>query len=223
MVEISFFMSLDKFLQKFVAKEHKFYPLFIKLSDYIVEAAVILHEEVSETDENKRKEFSIKIKEYETAGDKVTATLFDELYKAVITPFDREDVHQFASNLDTFLDFLDDCATKIALYQPKGYDKKLVEISGAILEDARCTAQITANLEKIRDRVERIDSICDRMKEIEHLVDDMYEEYVAHIFKDEKDPIELIKKKNIVQILEDTTDHAKHLSETVRSIIVKMS
>jgi len=46
---------------------------------------------------------------------------------------------------------------------------------------------------------------------------------MAFIFKNETDPIELIKKKNIVQILEDTTDHAKHLSETVRSIIVKMS
>jgi len=68
-----------------------------------------------------------------------------------------------------------------------------------------------------------IDEICDKIKSIEHKVDDLYEDYMAFIFKNETDPIELIKKKNIVQILEDTTDHAKHLSETVRSIIVKMS
>jgi len=216
-------MSLDKFLQKFVAKDNRFYPLFISLSDHIVEAATILCQEVSETDEARRIELSKKVKEHETAGDKITARLVDELYKAVITPFDREDVHQFGSNLDTFLDLLDDSAKKIAMYQPEGFDEKLVRISEAILQDARHTSEITANLPKLRDRVEVLNKLCNKIKEIEHHVDDLYEEYMAHIFKNEKNPIELIKKKNIVQILEDTTDHAKHLSDTVRSIIVKMS
>lgn len=216
-------MFLDKILQVFVTKENKFFPLFISLSDLICEAAQFLVEETEETDEGKRKEMAGKIKKHETAGDKITATLFDELYKAFVTPFDREDVHQFASNLDTFLDLLDDSGKKISMYQPKGCDHQLTEIAKYILEDARYTAQITANLEKIRDRVDLIDGICDEMKVIEHKVDDLYEDYMAYIFKNETDPIELIKKKNIVQILEDTTDHAKHLSETVRSIIVKMS
>jgi len=216
-------MSLDKFLQKFVAKDNRFYPLFISLSDHIVSAAAILNQEVSEADEKKRVELSKKVKEHETAGDKITATLLAELYNAVITPFDREDVHLFGSNLDTFLDLLDDSAKKIAMYQPEGCDEKLIRISESILEDAHHTAEITANLPKLRDRIEPINRLCDKMKEIEHHVDDLYEEYMAYIFKNEKNPIELIKKKNIVQILEDTTDHAKHLSDTVRSIIVKMS
>lgn len=216
-------MFIDKLLQAFVTKETKFFPLFISLSDLICEAAEFLVKETEETDEEKRNEMSKRIKEHETSGDKITATLFDELYKAFVTPFDREDVHQFGSNLDTFLDLLDDSGKKISMYQPKGCDPQLTEIARYILEDARCTAKITANLEKIRDRVELIDGICDDMKAIEHKVDDLYEDYMAYIFKNEKDPIELIKKKNIVQVLEDTTDHAKHLSETVRSIIVKMS
>ncbi len=216
-------MFLDKILQVFVTKENKFFPLFISLSDRICEAAELLVEETEETDEEKRKELSRKIKAHETEGDKITARLFDELYKAFVTPFDREDVHQFGSNLDTFLDLLDDSAKKISMYQPKGCDAQLTEIAKCILEDARYTAEITANIEKIRDRVEMIDGICDEIKSIEHRVDDLYEDYMAFIFKNETDPIELIKKKNIVQILEDTTDHAKHLSETVRSIIVKMS
>lgn len=216
-------MSLDKFLQKFVAKDNRFYPLFISLSDHIVAAATILHEEVAETDEEKRVSLAKLVKEHETSGDKITARLVNELYNAVITPFDREDVHLFGSNLDTFLDLLDDSAKKIAMYQPQGCDEKLVQISQAILEDAKYTAEITANLPKLRDRVELINNLCNQIKTTEHRVDDMYEEYMADIFRNEKNPIELIKKKNIVQILEDTTDHAKHISDTVRSIIVKNS
>lgn len=216
-------MSLDKFLQKFVAKDNRFYPLFISLSDHIVAAADILNQEVAETDEEKRIDFARSVKEHETAGDHITAQLVHELYNAVITPFDREDVHLFGSNLDTFLDLLDDSAKKIAMYQPEGCDEKLMQISEAILEDARYTAEITVNIPKLRDRVEVINDLCNKIKHTEHLVDDLYEEYMAYIFKNEKNPIELIKKKNIVQILEDTTDHAKHLSDTVRSIIVKMS
>lgn len=216
-------MKLDKFLQVFVTKENKFYPLFISLSDLICRSAELLVQQTREQDEKERVRLAKQIKAFESEGDKITACLFDTLYKAFVTPFDREDVHQFASNLDTFLDFLDDSAKKFAIYQPKECDEHLIRIAEAILEDARYTAQITANIEKIRDRVELLDSICDSMKAIEHQVDDLYEEYMAYIFKNEKDSIELIKKKNIVQVLEDTTDHAKHLSETVRSIIVKMS
>lgn len=216
-------MSLDKFLQKFVAKDNRFYPLFISLSDHIVAAASILKEEVAETDEEKRIGLAKKVKEHETSGDKITATLVNELYNAVITPFDREDVHLFGSNLDTFLDLLDDSAKKIAMYQPQGCDDKLIQISEAIFKDAEYTAEITANIPKLRDRVELLNDLCNKIKEIEHSVDDMYEEFMADIFKNEKNPIELIKKKNIVQILEDTTDHAKHISDTVRSIIVKNS
>ncbi len=216
-------MVLDKFLQKFVVKEKKFYPLYVKQSETIIEAAKLLIDLSMEIDKDKRISISKKIKEYETQGDKLTSLIFYDLYKTVVTPFDREDVHQLASTLDTMLDFIHDTGKKFAIYQPKGVDNNLVEIARYILEDSLCILNITNNLEKIRDKIDYLDKQCSRMKEIEHVVDDIYEEYMAQIFRDEKDPIELVKKKNIVQALEDTTDHAKDVAETVRTIIVKMS
>ncbi|MBP1670676.1 MAG: hypothetical protein H6Q22_248 [Bacteroidetes bacterium] len=64
---------------------------------------------------------------------------------------------------------------------------------------------------------------CNKIKEIEHKVDDLYEEFNSFLFDTEKDAIELVKHKNIVQSLEDTTDRAKDISDTVRSIIIKLA
>ena len=62
-----------------------------------------------------------------------------------------------------------------------------------------------------------------RIKEIEHKVDELYENFISNLFINEKDAIELVKHKNIVQALEDTTDRAKDISDSIRSIIVKLA
>lgn len=216
-------MFLDKFFQLFVAKEKKFFPLYTQQSQIISKAAELLLQLTRESDEAKRNTLAKEIKMLESDGDKVTHTLFDELYTTFVTPFDREDVHQLASQMDSFLDYIDDSAKKFSIYQPIGTDTKLIEIAEYINKDAQCIAETVQNLDKIRNKVDLLDKLCDRMKQIEHIVDDIYEDYMAYIFHNEKDPIELVKKKNIVQCLEDTTDYAKHVSETVRTIIVKMS
>ena len=67
-----------------------------------------------------------------------------------------------------------------------------------------------------------IRQVYSRIKEDEHICDDIFESYMSNLFEVEKDAIELVKKKNIVQALEDTPDVAKSLSNTIRSIAVKM-
>lgn len=216
-------MKLDNFFQLFVVKEKKFYPLYISQAENIVKAATLLIRLTKEEDMDNRKILAKRIKECETAGDVITNNIFQELLNTFVTPFDREDIHQLASKMDTFLDFLHDSSKKFAIYQPKGIDAKLIDIAEYILKDAECLLEITKDFENIRKDVTRIGKHCDRMKEIEHIVDDIYEAYMSSIFQDEKDTVELIKKKNIVQALEDTTDHAKDVAETVRGIIFKMS
>ena len=74
-----------------------------------------------------------------------------------------------------------------------------------------------------RKQIKQIGEICDRIKDIEHSVDDIYESFMSNLFQTEKDAIELVKNKNIVQALEDTSDAAKATSGIIRSIMVKMS
>lgn len=215
-------MNLDKILQIFVVKEKRFFPLFQQSAENIKKAAELLLEQTKEDDADKRRVYAHRIKECETLGDRITDKIIDELLDAVVTPFDRDDIHQLAENMDTFLDCIRDCSKKIAIYQPKDPSRKVIEIAEYVLKDAEILLQITGLFEQMRDKAKELDALCDNIKEIEHIVDDIYESYMSNLFEFEKDPIELVKKKNIIQAIEDISDEAKRLSSTVRNIVVKM-
>lgn len=215
-------MKIDKFLQLFVVKEKRFFPLFDQSAQNIKKAAELLLEQTKEDDAEKRREYAHRIKEYETIGDRITDKIVDELLDAVVTPFDRDDIHQLAEDMDTFLDCIRDCSKKIAIYQPKDPSHKVIEIAEYIVKDADILVEITGLFEQMREKAKELDKLCDDIKEIEHVVDDIYESYMSNLFEFEKDPIELVKKKNIIQAIEDTSDIAKGLASTIRSVVVKM-
>ena len=99
--------------------------------------------------------------------------------------------------------------------------KKLIEIAEYIQRSAEILLEITGLFDQMRAQVRKIDSLCDAMKDIEHTVDDIYEGYMSNLFEFEQNAIELVKKKNIAQALEDTSDSAKSVSSIIRSIAVK--
>jgi len=214
-------MKIDNFLQLFVVKEKRFFPLYIQSAENIVKAAKLLVEITEEDDPEKRIIIAHRIKECETAGDRITDTIVDELMNAFVTPFDRDDIHKLAEDMDTFLDNIRDASKKISIYQPRS-SRKLQSISKYILQDAELVLQMTNKFEDMRKDIKKIDELCDQVKEIEHIVDDIFESYMSTLFAKEADAIELVKKKNVAQALEDVSDVAKSLSNTIRSIAVKL-
>ncbi len=216
-------MNLNKILQIFVVKEKRFFPLFISSAENIVKAASLLVELSREDDPDERHLLSHRIKECETTGDRITDRIVDELMNSYVTPFDRDDIHALAEDLDTFLDTIRDAAKKIAIYQPKKSSHKLTEISEYILKDAELLLALTQRFEVMHDDLKEIDNLCDRIKENEHIVDDIYESYMSTLFAKEANAVELVKKKNIAQALEDVSDMGKSVSNTIRSIAVKLS
>lgn len=214
-------MKIDKFFQFFVVKEKKFYPLFIDQLENICNAADILVTQFKDNNDDNQAEYYKAIHMLETKGDHITAKIYDELDKTFVTPFDRDDIHILASRIDTFLDFIHDCSRKKVMYHPKSTYEEDVTIVDMIKEDALVLNDIIKNLEYLSKNSAHIMRQCARIKEIEHRVDDMYETFISNLFHNEKDAIELVKHKNIVQALEDTTDRAKDIADTIRSLIVK--
>ena len=216
-------MKLDVITQIFVVKEKKFFPLYIKQSKLITEAAQLLLKLVHEDTPAERKKICDDIKKLETEGDAVTQTIFDEIYKTFVTPFDRDDMNKLTSEMDTFMDLLYDSAKRISMYSPKAIAPVWIKTAELILEDAQYISLIVNEFEHFRKKHLFITEQCGKIKEIEHRVDDIYDEYMSYIFGNEKDAIELVKYKNIIQSLEDATDMAKKLAESVRTIIIKQS
>ena len=216
-------MKIDRFLQLFVVKEKKFYPLYIEQAVNIEAAAKLLVELLQERKPENQKTLYKKVKDYEHSGDQITARLYEELNKTFVTPFDREDINRLGSSMDTLLDFIHDAAKRVLMYRPNNVNQLMVAMAQCIVEDARILGQIMDELDQLQKRPQEINEKCVRIKQIEHDVDNLYEEFMSDVFANEKDAIELVKLKNIGQVLEDATDRAKDVSDIVRGIIIKFA
>jgi len=216
-------MKIDRFFQLFIVKEKKFYPLYISQLDIINQAAIDLKSLFLESNYDAQKELYKKINSLEVEGDHITGKIYDELDKTFVTPFDREDVHILAYRIDTFLDFIHDSARKQVMYKPKNTYKDMITIVDYIIELSGLLRGMVSQLEFIMKQHEDMLTKARRIKDIERLVDQLYENFNGFLFENEKDAIELVKHKNIVQSLEDATDRAKDVSDCIRSIIVKLA
>ena len=202
-------------------KEKRFYPLYVKQADLMETASGLLVELLKEESFTKRKEIAKEIKQLESKGDAIADQIFDELYKTTGLLLDKVDFHLLASKVETFLDFINDSAKVLVIYQPSVISKDWQDMVDAIYEDAKIICGLIKEINDIRAKYKYLLQKCLRIKEIEHEVDDIYETFMSNLFQTEKDPIEVIKYKNIAQNLEDTTDKAKEISDTVKSIIIK--
>ncbi|MCK9627414.1 MAG: DUF47 family protein [Bacteroidales bacterium] len=216
-------MKIDRFFQLFIVKEKKFYPLYISQLEIINKAALELKSLFLESNYEAQKELYKRINSLEIEGDHITGRIYEELEQTFVTPFDREDIHILAYRIDTFLDFIHDSARKQVMYKPKNTYKDMISIVDYIIELSGLLKEMVGKLEYIMKQHEDILTKAKRVKDIERLVDQLYENFNSFLFENEKDAIELVKHKNIVQSLEDATDRAKDVSDCIRSIIVKQA
>ena len=217
-------MSLNSFFQFFVPKEKKFYPLYIQQADYIEKASKLLYKMINETDLQKLEELKKEIKACETSGDDVLRDFYTQLFNTVLTPFEREDVHELAEMMDTFLDRIDDSANIILTRRFTDVDEDLTTMTENIMFAAESLCNICRDLEFMNKngKSKEISRLCQEIKTIEHDNDELYGSYIHKLFSQNYSLTEIIKRKDLVQVLENTTNSAKYISDKVRSIISKL-
>ena len=216
-------MSLNDFFQFFVPKEKKFYPLYIQQAEDIEKAAKLLRNMLVETDLNRLDALKKEVKTYETAGDEVLQTFYTQLNSTVLTPFEREDVHELAEMMDNFLDRIDDCANIVLTRRFVDIDNDLTTMADNIMFAAESLKNITINLEFMTcGKGKDIARLCNEIKVIEHDSDEIYGKFINKIFTQNYSLVEIIKRKDLVQVLENTTNSAKYISDKIRSIHAKL-
>lgn len=215
-------MSINRFFQFFLPKEAKFIELLIGQTDDIVKASGLLIQFLQTESHEKRKSMYAEIKEIEKHCDALTTKILDELNNTFITPFDREDIHELAAQLDDVLDLINGSAKRVVLYQPKRMPESMTELAKYIQDDAGLIQIAVKELEKVKKNPTRIKQICRELHEIENLADDVYEHFIIDLFGGgEKDAIELLKLVEIMQMLENTTDKAYRVSDVLKTIVIK--
>jgi uncharacterized protein len=215
-------MGINTFFQKLVPKDKKFFPMFEAQADLIVQASGMLNEIFISTDPARHAELFKAIKDLENQGDNVAHGIFDELDKTFITPFDREDIHQLTSKLDDVLDFINGTSQRIRLYRLKNFPSEFVQFSNVLQHGGVEIRNAVKELYNLK-RPEMIRHACIRINEVENQADDLYHSVISDLFEHEKDAIELIKKKEVLQTMERASDRMEDVADVLKTILIKLA
>ena len=212
-------MNINKILTFLVPKNTKFFSLFFQAGNNLTEAAELLGKIFSKLSFDERLEHTNEMHMLETKGDDIAHEIFSDNF---ITPFDREDIHELASTLDTVLDTMDGTAKRVKLYQMDEVSPAMVQLADLVKAAVfEIVASIKA-LENINDPG-RVREAIGRIDEIEKHADNIHNEAIAELFRSEKDAIQLIKKKEIIQNLEKAVDFCLDTANVIESILIKNS
>ncbi|MFA6434850.1 MAG: DUF47 family protein [Elusimicrobiales bacterium] len=202
----------------FVPKELKFFDFLSLQADTIVKAADCFKASVKKGlfDEETVK----KIKDYEHEGDTLAHEIVDMLNRTFITPIDREDIYSLANTLDDILDMINSMSNRIKLYKLNACDEYLVQFADTIDQSTRALCNAVKHLHDTK-RTRRVLDHCIEVNRLENLGDQIREKAISHLFETEKDPIMVIKWKEIYEVAEGTLDTCEHVAKVIEAILVK--
>jgi len=206
--------------RKFLPKEFNFFDLFEKQVLVAVQAAGYLKELVSKGNVD---EVALKrMHDIEHQGDEVSHTIIDHLNKTFITPFDREDIHALTKELDDITDMIYAIVKRMKIYKVNKVNKSLVEFSVVIEQSVLGVASAVKGLRTMKSSQD-VTKACMEINRLENVGDNMRDKLLTELFETEKDPITVIKWKEIYQDAETVLDVCEDVAHVVESILVKQA
>ncbi|MBI5370621.1 MAG: DUF47 domain-containing protein [Sphingobacteriales bacterium] len=212
--------GLNSFLKIFMPKNKVFYELFEQVAENVSKMGTQLKEVVAEPDFDKRAALIVLIENLEHANDELTHNLFTELGRNFITPFDREDIHYLATSLDDIADYIYASAKKINFYRVNPNDMGMQKFAELIEQGCQ---QIRIAVTELRDmkNMRSITEALVKINSLENQADDVFDMSIERLFATEPDAKEVIKKREIYQVMEIVTDKCEDASNVIESIIIK--
>ena len=203
---------------RLIPREEKFFDLFKAQAANVVEGAHALKnllEDYTDVDQKR-----MKIEKIESNGDEITHKIIEKLNTTFITPMDREDIHALASALDDILDYINATAQRLQLYAVKSITTNAIELANIVLRAAEETEALTDNMENLKD-VKKMKERWIEVNRLENEGDIVSRNAIASLFHNEKDPIEVIKWKELYEHLETAIDKCEDAANIVESVTLK--
>lgn len=197
-------------------REDEYFTLFSQIAKKIEEAAnelVLMLNDAPGTFEAHTK----KIKDTEHACDELMHTITTKLNSSFITPFDREDIYTLAVALDDICDYIDAGARAVMMYDIHHITDHAKNLARVILDLSKAINKAVSMLKKPKE----INTHFVEIHRLENEADDIYFRAIGDLFKNETDPIRVIKWKELYEILENATDRAESIANIIESIVLK--
>jgi predicted phosphate transport protein (TIGR00153 family) len=203
---------------RLLPREEKFYHLFLKQVEIISEASRLLLEGVR-SGNARLAGAATEINVLEHRGDEVIHELFTRLNQTFITPIDPEDIHNLSSALDNVLDGVEDTAHRLVSYRIDPIPPSMIKLSEIV---ASCAKALKAAFEALENNGPIMEH-CIEINRLENEADLIGRASVVDLFDKEKDPITLIKLKEVYEFFEGTIDSCEDVADVLQNVVVKNS
>lgn len=197
-------------------KEEKFFIMFQEMGTIITEGAIQLKTMLDDFSDPVGSQKQIKDTEHR--GDSQTHLIIKTLNKTFITPLDREDIYSLASKLDDIIDLIDASAQRLVMYKVEKPTPQAQQLAFIIL---KCCQTVERALKHLGGKFDDINECCVEINALENEADRVCREAISNLFAEEKDPINLLKWKEIYETLEKATDKCEDAANILESVVVK--
>jgi predicted phosphate transport protein (TIGR00153 family) len=203
---------------KLFPREEKFFEYFQQQADFICQAANLLVEGAS-SGNARLASAAHQIKAIEEQADTVIHEIFTKLNSSFITPLDPEDIHSLSSHLDDVIDGMEDSVHRMLAYRIDPLPSTVLELCRILQSCGTALQQAFSALAKDQPLM----SHCIEINRLEEAADQLGRNAVADLFQNEKDPIRIMKLKEIYEFLEQTTDYCEDVADALQNVQVKNS
>jgi uncharacterized protein len=200
--------------------EETFLPQFAKFADVLVQATRALDELAGDMSEIELKVQKIKHLEHE--GDQIAHQIFSSVGRTWITPIEREDIHTLASCLDDVLDDVDAVASRLVMFRIERPTQELKDATALIVQSVHAIQRAVPLLGNMKHGMQVMEA-CIEIKRLESEADALHRITIGRLFDTEKDPIQLLKWKEIYELLEMATDRCEDVANILEQIVLKAS
>lgn len=200
-------------------KSNEFFILFEESAEYFYQATLLLDEVMMD-----HRKADIKVKEIndlEHRADKVNDAIIDKLNQTFITPIDREDIYAIANGLDDGVDQLQGMLQRIVIYHTGEAREGALRLTKLLIESTAEIKRAAALLNSISKNQNELLAITSKIDKLESEGDHVFRGELAYLFEYVKDPIELIKWKDLLEGLEDTLDHCERMADLLKGVVMK--
>ena len=201
---------------RLIPKDEKFFDLFIKDGEIMVDCARKLEALVTSYD--RLEERLIEIQALEKQGDRVDDEIAARLERSFITPFDREDIHELTVHLDDVIDGIQSSAETFLIYGVKTPTEDARQLVAIIVGQA---AQLLEALQKLEKNKKDLGGNLAMIHDLEHQADGLSRAAIGRLFREETDALEVIKLRGLYLALEETIDAAEDAGEVIERILAK--
>lgn len=208
-------------LDLFIPKEKKFFEYLDKQIVLLDESSTILNSLIKKerTDEKKFHKDIIVLRHKSDEADRISREIVSHLHKTFITPIDRDEIKALSTHLGFIVDSQEKIATVIYYFKIKKLDKHFLQQIKILLQSVHLLKYIFEEPLSPKRNKETIEKI----KELEREADSVYSMAIGELFSNGKNPIEIIKRKELYDIVEDTIDGICYISDLLETIIMNNS